>query len=169
MWRYDSIVVSEPDKEPYVIGHAQEVTELIAAQKQLKNLSLTDELTGLYNRRGFLTLAEQQIKLERHEGTARGLTLMFADMDGLKTINDVHGHEAGSDAIEALSRIFKAALRDSDIVARWGGDEFVILAIGSHDEDAELMTDRICRMIDEYNAESFRGRISSLAASGSLR
>jgi len=156
IWRYHNIVVSETDKQPYVLGHAQDVTELIEAQKQLKNLSLTDDLTGLYNRRGFLAMAEQQIRLERHEGTARGLTFMFADMDGLKRLNDIYGHEAGSDAIKDLAKIFSAALRDSDLVARWGGDEFVILAIGSQDQGSDLMKERISRMIDEFNLTSER-------------
>ncbi len=153
IWRYHNILVSEPDAEPYVLGHAQDVTALLKAQKQLKNLSLTDELTGLYNRRGFLTLAEQQIRLERHEGTARGLSLMFADMDGLKKINDIHGHEIGSEAIIELSKIFSSVLRSSDLIARWGGDEFVILTIGTQDEDTGLMTDRISGALDEYNAK----------------
>ena len=154
IWRYHSILVEEPGKEPFVIGHAQDVTELIAAQKELKNLTLTDDLTGLYNRRGFLTMAEQQLKLERHEGTARGLILLFADMDGLKKINDIHGHEAGSEAIIALARIIHSALRSADIVARWGGDEFVVLTIGSNDENAETMLDRIQNRISGYNAAS---------------
>lgn len=154
VWRYHNILVSEPGKEPYVLGHAQDVTELLEAQKQLRNLSLTDELTGLYNRRGFLTMAEQQLKLERHEKTARGVTLMFADMDGLKQINDLHGHEAGSEAIVALSKIINSALRGSDLVARWGGDEFVILTIGSKDDDAEIMLERITDRIAQHNAGS---------------
>ncbi len=156
MWRYDSILVSEPDEEPYIIGHAQDVTELIAAQKQLKNLSLTDDLTGLYNRRGFLTMAEQQIKLEEHSGTARGLTLMFADMDGLKKINDLYGHKAGSDAIIQLSKILQATLRNADLIARWGGDEFVILTIGSKNENTEMMFDRINDAISEHNLRSHK-------------
>ena len=163
VWRYHSILISEPDKEPYVIGHAQDVTELIEAQKQLKNLTLTDDLTGLYNRRGFMTMAEQQLKLEIHEKTARGLTLMFADIDGLKQINDHYGHEAGSEAIVNLSRVISSALRDADLVARWGGDEFVILTIGSHDDDAHAMSERINDKICEYNAQS--GKPYQLACS----
>ena len=62
------------------------------------------------DRRGFLTMAEQQFKLEMHNGTARGLSLLFADMDGLKKINDTFGHEAGSRAIVALSRLIKSAV-----------------------------------------------------------
>lgn len=110
-----------------------------------------------------MTMAEQQIKLERHERTARGLTLMFADMDGLKKINDTHGHEAGSDAIITLGRILNSTLRSADIVSRWGGDEFVMLTIGSQDEDAELMSERIARRIDEYNEVS--GKPYKLACS----
>jgi two-component system cell cycle response regulator len=123
-------------------------------QNQLERTSLTDELTGLYNRRGFLTLVEQQLKLESHVSTARGLTLMFADMDGLKKINDTYGHEAGSDAIQTLARVVKSVVRSGDIVARLGGDEFVILSIGSNDETTELVSDRIQRSLDEYNARS---------------
>ena len=154
VWQYQSILVSETGKEPYVLGNAQDITKLVEATDQLKNLSLTDELTGLYNRRGFLTLAEQQIKLERHEKTARGLTLMFADMDDLKPINDRLGHEAGSDALKELSKILKSVLRSSDLIARWGGDEFVILAIGTQDENVDQMSQRITDRIKEYNAES---------------
>lgn len=152
--RYNNILATEDGKEPYILGHAQNVTELLEAQKQLKNLSLTDELTGLYNRRGFLTLAEQQVKLEMHNGTARGLTLLFADMDGLKAINDTHGHEAGSEAIATLARLIKSAVRDADVVARWGGDEFVVLTIGAKGESPKVVAERIGERMDEYNAES---------------
>jgi len=153
-WRYQSILVTEAGREPYVIGHAVDVTELVEAQRELKSLSLTDELTGLLNRRGFLNLAEQQLRLERHAGTARGLALMFADMDGLKKINDRLGHEAGSDAIATLARIVKSVVRNGDLVARWGGDEFVILTIGAADENIKVMSERIETSLDEYNLNS---------------
>lgn len=150
-WRYQSILVSPGDRDPYVIGQAQDVTELVEAQRRLKNLSFTDELTGLLNRRGFLTMAEQQIKLEAHESSKRGLNLMFADMDGLKAINDIYGHEEGSDALKRLSEVMRSVLRSSDLIARWGGDEFVILTIGSQDEHAEVMVERIYDKIREHN------------------
>jgi diguanylate cyclase (GGDEF)-like protein/PAS domain S-box-containing protein len=154
VWQYNNVLISEPGLEPYVLGSAIDVTALMKVQNQLERTSLTDELTGLYNRRGFLTLVEQQLKLESHVSTARGLTLMFADMDGLKKINDTYGHEAGSDAIQTLARVVKSVVRSGDIVARLGGDEFVILSIGSNDETTELVSDRIQRSLDEYNARS---------------
>lgn len=151
--RYYNILATENGKEPYILGHAQDVTELLDAQKQLKELSLKDDLTGLYNRRGFITMAELQIKLERHSSTARGLTLMFADMDGLKAINDTYGHATGSDAIKTLARLIASSVRSADLVARWGGDEFVILSIGAKDENAQLVVDRILERIDDHNAD----------------
>lgn len=163
IWRYNNILASEQGKEPYVLAHAQDVTELLAAQKALKNLSLTDDLTGLYNRRGFLTLAEQQLRLERHSGTARGLTLMFADLDGLKKINDTLGHEAGSEAITTFATLIKPIVRSADVVARWGGDEFVILSIGSRDENIALIVKRIQEKLDEYN--SYSGKPYKVACS----
>ncbi|NOT47982.1 MAG: diguanylate cyclase [Acidobacteria bacterium] len=152
--RYNNVLATEDGKAPYILGHAQNVTELLDAQKQLKTLSLTDDLTGLYNRRGFAALAEQQLKLEMHTGTARGLTLLFADMDGLKAINDNYGHENGSEAIKALGRLIKSAVREADVVARWGGDEFVILTIGAKGESPHMMVERINVLLTEYNANS---------------
>ena len=156
IWRYNSILVTEDDGTQYVIGQAQDVTELISVQKQLKSLSDKDELTGLYNRRGFMTLAEQQIKLETHANTRRGLTLLFADLDGLKKINDLYGHRAGSDAIIHFGNILRTALRSADLIARWGGDEFVILTIGAKDENVQAVIERIRAGIDEHNLTSFK-------------
>ena len=163
IWKYQSIVVAEPGKTPYVLGNAQDITKLLEAKDELRNLSLTDDLTGLYNRRGFLTMVEQQIKLERHAGTARGLTLMFADMDGLKEINDKFGHEAGSEAIIALANIMRSVLRDADLIARWGGDEFVILTVGTQPGHGEMMVKRILKKVDAYNLAS--GKPFELACS----
>ncbi len=154
VWRYHSIVISEPNREPYVLGNAQDITKLAEAQRQLKDLSQTDELTGLCNRRSFQILAEQQIKLEKHTGTARGLNLMFADLDGLKQINDQYGHEAGSAAIKSFADVLRSVLRSADLVARWGGDEFVMLTIGSRDESAKMIIDRIHAKIKEHNSQS---------------
>ncbi len=101
------------------------LAELNTAQESLRNLSLTDELTGLYNRRGFFTLAEQHIKASLRSGNE--ISLIYSDMDGLKIINDTFGHETGSEAIKQTANILQQTFRASDIIARIGGDEFVIL------------------------------------------
>ncbi|MGQ0639301.1 MAG: GGDEF domain-containing protein [Gemmatimonadaceae bacterium] len=94
--------------------------------EELRALSLIDDLTGLNNRRGFLALAQQQIKFARRN--KRELVLLFVDMDDFKQINDKFGHQQGDVALQRAGRVLRATFRDSDIIARLGGDEFVVLA-----------------------------------------
>ncbi len=101
-----------------------------ALHQELEELSLRDPLTGLYNRRGFWLLAEQSLRLAKRN--ARESVLLLADVDNLKTINDTHGHGIGDQALCAVARAFARAMRDSDIVARLAGDEFIALAVEAH-------------------------------------
>lgn len=103
---------------------------------ELGNLALTDELTGLYNRRGFMAIAERQLKVGRR--SARELLLFFIDVDGLKQINDLFGHSEGDRALKRSAQALKMTFRDSDVIARMAGDEFAVLAIeaGGHSEEA---------------------------------
>ncbi len=94
--------------------------------KESQNLAITDDLTGLYSRRGFVALASQQLKLARRNHQCA--LLFFADVDGLKQINDRLGHSEGDMAIMRVGRILRHTFRDSDIIARLGGEEFGILA-----------------------------------------
>jgi diguanylate cyclase (GGDEF)-like protein len=88
-------------------------------------MSLRDDMTGLYNRRGFALLAEQRLKECRRSGST--LTIVYADVDHLKSINDGFGHDAGDIAIGLCAGALEATFRESDIVARIGGDEFAVL------------------------------------------
>src|SRR5205085_6171671 len=119
-------------------ARSQQVSELLiravrcaakqyTLQTELGNLALQDELTGLYNRRGFLALAERQLKLARRSG--RSLLLFFIDVDGLKDINDAFGHGEGDAALKCTAEALETTFRDSDVIARFGGDEFAALAI----------------------------------------
>jgi diguanylate cyclase (GGDEF)-like protein len=110
-------------------------------EEQIRNLSLTDELTGLYNRRGFTLLAEQEVKLAHRK--KRSMLLFFGDVDNLKTINDTQGHAQGDLALQEVSAILKETFREADIVARIGGDEFVVLAVDASMERADVLTNRI--------------------------
>ncbi|MBI3896673.1 MAG: diguanylate cyclase [Gammaproteobacteria bacterium] len=113
-------------------------------------LSLTDGLTGLYNRRGFITLAEQQLKVARH--TERGLILLYADLDHLKYINDTYGHQEGDRALVQAADILERTFRASDILGRIGGDEFAALAVRGNDETVQAIPQRLQKMIQERNA-----------------
>lgn len=103
---------------------AERTAALDRANERLLELSLTDELTGVRNRRGFDLLAEHEFALLRRQGM--DCALAFIDMDGLKYLNDTFGHEAGDEAIVELAAAIKRTFRGSDIVARVGGDEFAI-------------------------------------------
>lgn len=116
-------------------------------EEELRALSLVDDLTGLNNRRGFLALAEQQIKFARRNN--RELVLLFVDMDDFKQINDKHGHQAGDIALQRAARVLRATFRDSDIIARLGGDEFVVLAADTG--TSASIVERLRRALVERN------------------
>jgi diguanylate cyclase (GGDEF)-like protein len=119
---------------------------------ELEALSFQDGLTGLYNRRGFLTLAEHQIKLASRTQTP--LFLLFADLDDLKSINDTYGHAMGDQALVAAARILQTTCRQSDLVARLGGDEFAVLHFCSTKDCTDAILGRLQAHLREYNATS---------------
>lgn len=136
---------------------------LAARVQELDDLSLTDDLTGLRNRRGFITLAEQQLKLARGRRSENQLLIVYADIDGLKQINDRYGHDEGSQAIIKIARILKDSFRASDIVARLGGDEFTILAIDANPDSGELIIARLTNSLAAYNAQRQHPYLLSLS------
>jgi two-component system, cell cycle response regulator len=124
----------------------------------LRSLSLIDELTGLYNRRAFLSLAVQQLKsAERLE---QRMMLLFADLDDLKWINDNMGHSGGDLALKETAAILKKTFRGSDIIARLGGDEFVVLVMDTGGESADAMSERLTASLETYNSAGNPYRLS---------
>jgi diguanylate cyclase (GGDEF)-like protein len=122
-------------------------------EEALLVLSLTDELTGLYNRRRFFVLIDQYLKVAIR--TKKRLLFLFIDMDDLKWINDHYGHNEGDQALIHLAKILKKTFRESDIIARIGGDEFGVLA-ESTDEHGEIIIDRLYDNLKGYNAKESR-------------
>ena len=120
------------------VRYAVERHHLLA---EISELSLKDELTRLYNRRGFFTLAEQHLKLAVR--ARQQLALFYADLDGLKQINDRHGHGEGDRAIKDAADVLRSTFRGSDIQARIGGDEFVVLATNIDAAHAEIILRRL--------------------------
>lgn len=116
----------------------------------LQHLCLTDDLTGLLNRRGFLSMAEQQIKIASRENWK--LLVLFADLDGLKRINDTFGHPQGDQALRLVADILRETFRTSDLVARLGGDEFIVMAPNVTSAGVEPITSRLQEGIDRHNA-----------------
>ena len=120
-------------------------------QAELGNFALTDELTGLFNRRGFMALAERQLKLGRRSG--RGMMLFVMDVDGLKQINDSFGHFEGDRALKRTAEVLEETFRDSDVVARLGGDEFAVLAIEASGHSEATIKTRLFECLKSISAE----------------
>ena len=126
--------------------------------RELRSLALTDDLTGLYNRRAFHTLAAQQLKVMRRRG--QGLLLFFADLDRLKDINDAYGHREGDIALQRCGQALERTFRKSDIVARLGGDEFAVLALDASSQDEAVILRRLEGQLQRAGAEEHRYKLS---------
>jgi diguanylate cyclase (GGDEF)-like protein/PAS domain S-box-containing protein len=131
-----------------------DITDRKKMDDQILALSISDQLTSLYNRRGFLSLAEQQLKLSNRKKS--GMLLFFADLDLLKQINDKLGHEEGDRALIEAANIFRETFRTSDIIARLGGDEFAVLAIDTDEVHSGIFTARLQQLIDIWNNQENR-------------
>jgi diguanylate cyclase (GGDEF)-like protein/PAS domain S-box-containing protein len=137
-----------------VLGIARDITEQKKMEEKLRALSLTDELTGLYNRRGFFALVDHLLKSVKRRNTR--VLMLYADLDNMKGINDSLGHQVGDKALVYTANLLKATYRESDIIARIGGDEFVVVPVGTNGDTIEVITARLQKNIDTYNAKSSR-------------
>jgi diguanylate cyclase (GGDEF)-like protein/PAS domain S-box-containing protein len=121
---------------------------------EVRNLTVRDDLTGLYNRRGFFTLATQHLKFARR--SKRGCWLIVVDINDFKQINDTFGHPEGDQALVTVAEILTRSFRESDIIARPGGDEFAVLAVHAEDDSGSTITKRLAETLSQYNAQADR-------------
>jgi diguanylate cyclase (GGDEF)-like protein/PAS domain S-box-containing protein len=142
-------VRAEHDGRPAVIGTMADITARKQFEDALRTLALVDELTSLYNRRGFVTLAERQLSLARRKNLP--LVLIAADVDDLKGINDRFGHAVGDQALVAAANILKQTYREADIVARIGGDEFTVFPIEASSASVDMLVERLDGNLRRYN------------------
>lgn len=145
------------------ISAAVKGAELLA---KVQKLSITDELTGLLNRRGFFQFAYSRLPCLCCNEEVKPVVL-FLDMDGLKLINDNYGHKEGDTAIAVCAKLLSEVLRDKDIIGRVGGDEFVVFSSVKNAEDSDIVIKRIRKKFDEYNAEN-RHPYSILCSVGAM-
>jgi len=135
-----------------VSGHRASARELRSLSVEMEQLALTDVLTGLRNRRGFLVLADQALRMARR--TRAKCALVFADLDGLKQVNDTRGHAAGDALITDAAKVFGEVFRESDVVARVGGDEFAVFAVLDEHDGAGAVEERLAAAIERFNARA---------------
>jgi diguanylate cyclase (GGDEF)-like protein len=155
---YDSAIevgASDFIKKPFTVRELIARIQHVKLQERLRSMSVTDELTGLYNRRGFFTLADQELKLAKR--LRRNIFLFYVDIDNLKDINDQFGHIEGDMMIIETANILRRTFRQSDTIARIGGDEFVIILNGAKASDAEIVAVRLQKNLDETNQTLKRG------------
>lgn len=141
----------------------------------MKELSHTDELTALYNRRGFKEGADKFIAevkgylknpLRRKDFLVKSFSLAVFDIDNFKKINDTYGHQAGDEILKLVSKIIKGKVREIDIAARWGGEEFVLGLVGSRESQAYKIADDIRKRVEETAAEWAEKKIKFTVSGG---
>jgi diguanylate cyclase (GGDEF)-like protein len=120
-------------------------------QEKLRDPSLRDQLTNLYNRQGFFTLAEHQVRMAKQ--MKKEIMLLYMDVNCLKWINDTFGHLSGDQALIDTANILEGTFRESDIIARIGGDEFVALLFGVSQDNAGVLTKRLEKHIEDFNVK----------------
>ena len=156
IWLEESIypVFDNQRKVSKLAIYSRDITDRKRTEEALRAASLIDELTGLSNRRRFVALAEHQLRIaNRINGR---LFLLFIDLDGLKQINDTHGHTEGDRALTDIAILLKETFRESDIIARIGGDEFAVLATEPSGGSTEIFTTRLQENVKAHNARESR-------------
>ena len=144
----------------------RDISERRHTESALRGLALTDELTGLYNRRGFVALAEEELRRAHRDGWP--VLLFYGDLDAFKAINDVHGHPAGDGALRDVAGLLREVFRESDVVGRFGGDEFTVLVPHGQAGTEGTVRARIARRFAEFNGTAGRPYQLSLSLGAAL-
>lgn len=134
-----TMCIADPAPRPFADSDEQllhDMARVVESEIASRSLSITDELTQLLNRRGFLRVADQCLAGYRRLGAP--VVLMLFDLDGFKSVNDTEGHQAGDRLLQQFARRAVRCFRDSDMIARLGGDEFCVLLPGSSLKDTEV-------------------------------
>jgi diguanylate cyclase (GGDEF)-like protein len=138
---------------------SERTRQLVEKNKELEQLAITDRLTGLYNRLFLDQVLEREISVVHRNHSAFSLILL--DIDHFKLVNDTYGHHAGDEVLQTISKILKAAVRESDVVGRWGGEEFLVLCPNTSLEDSLKVAEKLRRSIEQYDFAALGSRSAS--------
>jgi diguanylate cyclase (GGDEF)-like protein/PAS domain S-box-containing protein len=143
-------------KDTYHTGIIRDITKRKKMEEKLRSVSITDALTGLFNRRGFLTFSKKQLEIAKRN--KRDFSILYVDLNDMKTINDAFGHKEGDQALIETANILSKTFRASDIIARIGGDEFTVLITEPKSPDIErAVIEHIENNLLVHNEKSKRG------------
>jgi len=151
---YDGILLDITDRKTAERKLQLTLRKLRLSNEKLENQSLTDDLTGLNNRRGFFTFGLQQMKIAKRLKKAN--YLVFLDIDYLKEVNDSYGHAVGDLLLQGVAAILKGTLRESDVIGRIGGDEFAVLAMRSKGLGERSLVARIDRAVQAFRIKKHK-------------
>lgn len=151
--RFDAVAVDDALKKAAIWAVKQSLVD-----REIRSLAITDELTGFFNRRGFLAAATQQLKLAHRD--RQNVLLLFCDLDHLKNINDTFGHHEGDSALIRTADALEETFRNSDVLARLGGDEFAVLAWEASIPNLRTILARLEKNLAKANANEPRFRLS---------
>lgn len=132
-----------------------EVENRKLAEKELERLATTDPLTSLYNRRKTQQLLKDEI--ERAKRYHNPLSVIVIDIDHFKSINDLHGHARGDEVLVSFAQILLASVRSTDIVSRWGGEEFLIICPSCTATMTSLMTEKLRQQVIQHDFKGLNG------------
>jgi diguanylate cyclase (GGDEF)-like protein len=137
-------------KKPFTLSEMKIRLQHVAAKEKQHETQITDELTGLFNRRGFFMLAEQQLKLAYRFRT--GMFMLCATLDNLKTIRDTFGRHEGDQGLIDMARLLKATFQEADVIARTGEKEFAAIPVGFTADDVKTAADSLRANIEKHNS-----------------
>jgi diguanylate cyclase (GGDEF)-like protein len=139
-------------KKPFTFKELMARISILNMQEDILKWAITDELTGIYNRKGFYTLAYHLLKFAKRNN--QGIFLLYTDLDDMKEINDNYGHKEGDLILAETANLLSINYRQSDIIARIGGDEFVVFPVGTTGDTPQLISDRLGKNLELYNEQS---------------
>jgi diguanylate cyclase (GGDEF)-like protein/PAS domain S-box-containing protein len=166
-WRTFEVIAKNLLDEPAIGGivvNLRDITERRLLMAALEKLSETDPLTGASNRRGFLKLAEREFA--RLERTMQPLTVIMIDIDHFKQVNDTYGHAAGDLVLARVAEECRAHIRASDLLARFGGEEFIVLMADGAADDPQEIVERLRRAIAAARVPTIKGEVAVTASFG---
>lgn len=133
----------------------EESLKLLTANNiQLEGMSKSDELTGICNRRGFLSDVEEMLASVSKDNPPQYILVGYADADGLKGVNDNFGHDEGDSLIVACANVLKETMKGRGVIGRMGGDEFAAMMLTQDESEGEQIKAKMEELIDSYNARS---------------